>query len=68
MKPPRQRNKNPFAVLLGRKGGKVRSEAKIAAARANGIKARAVAHRNQKERLDRMEQEGLRIPRQKATQ
>jgi hypothetical protein len=30
--------KNPAAVALGRKGGKARSEAKAAAARANGAK------------------------------
>lgn len=30
--------KNPAAVALGRKGGKVRSDAKAAAARANGAK------------------------------
>ncbi len=30
--------KNPHAVALGRKGGKVTSEAKAAAARANGLK------------------------------
>lgn len=33
-----RRRKNPAAVALGRRGGSVRSEAKAAAARANGAR------------------------------
>lgn len=51
--------RNPHAVAMGKKGGKVRSEAKIAACRINAAKATAVrvAKRKLSADLKRKEQD-----------